>query len=221
MFFPKLKLWLFKLLFEERCVHCHRRDATDFGYLCEVCFYQLIPTKRYENLAVPYVDGFYTIFEHKGIGQIIVDLIKFKNVSSLARQVGKLAEPFLEDIYKEINPDYVTVVPPDPLKLWFIRGFNPPLEMVKETFLGKKVKPILIRRLNIRRPLSRAKDKLHRFRLVKNNFTVRKEYLDLVKGKTILVIDDVLTTGATASEVGKILKSLSVEKVYWFSFFRA
>ena len=37
---------------------------------------------------------------------------------------------------------------------------------------------------------------------------------ELVKGKRILLLDDILTTGATASEVGKTLKIMGAKEVY-------
>ncbi len=42
-----------------------------------------------------------------------------------------------------------------------------------------------------------------------------------IKGKTILLIDDVLTTGATANEVAKVLKSSGANKVVVLTFARA
>jgi len=45
-------------------------------------------------------------------------------------------------------------------------------------------------------------------------------FLHALHNKKILVIDDILTTGATAETIGFLLKSVGVEKVFWFAFFR-
>jgi competence protein ComFC len=43
----------------------------------------------------------------------------------------------------------------------------------------------------------------------------------LVKGKVVLVIDDVWTTGATLRECAKVLKQAGAKEVYGFTFTRA
>jgi predicted amidophosphoribosyltransferase len=47
---------------------------------------------------------------------------------------------------------------------------------------------------------------------IKDSFSVKTP--DLVKGKNILLIDDVLTTGATSSEASRVLKSAGANKVF-------
>jgi predicted amidophosphoribosyltransferase len=47
---------------------------------------------------------------------------------------------------------------------------------------------------------------------MKNAFSVKRK--KLLKGKTILLIDDVITTGATISECGRILLENGAVKVY-------
>lgn len=51
-----------------------------------------------------------------------------------------------------------------------------------------------------------------RFRNVRNAFTVGKP--EAISGKTILVVDDVMTSGATASEAARILLSQGAANVY-------
>jgi ComF family protein len=52
-----------------------------------------------------------------------------------------------------------------------------------------------------------------RLQNVKGSFSVNEKYKNLLEKKTVLLIDDVLTTGATANECAKILKKHGAEKV--------
>lgn len=44
------------------------------------------------------------------------------------------------------------------------------------------------------------------------------QYKNIIKGKSVLLIDDVFTTGATTNEVSKILKKAGAEKVFVLTF---
>ena len=44
-------------------------------------------------------------------------------------------------------------------------------------------------------------------------FDVREDFADAVEGKTILLIDDIKTTGATLNECAKMLKLYGAEEV--------
>ena len=48
---------------------------------------------------------------------------------------------------------------------------------------------------------------------LKNVFAVNEKYLETVKGKNILLVDDVMTTGATVENCAKILKKHGAKKV--------
>ena len=53
---------------------------------------------------------------------------------------------------------------------------------------------------------------------VLNAFTVKNS--DKIKGKNILLIDDVFTSGATLNECAKVLKKVGVKKIYILTFAR-
>ena len=53
---------------------------------------------------------------------------------------------------------------------------------------------------------------------VKDSFAVKREYAEKIKGKIILIIDDVITTGATTSEISKMLVEAGAESCYVLSF---
>jgi len=49
---------------------------------------------------------------------------------------------------------------------------------------------------------------------VRGVFEVKEEEKDLVKGKRIVLVDDVFTSGATMRECGRVLKKTGVKKVW-------
>ena len=56
---------------------------------------------------------------------------------------------------------------------------------------------------------------------VKGAYTINKDFKNIVKDKTILLIDDIYTTGSTSSEVSGVLKSSGAKKVYVLTFAHA
>lgn len=49
---------------------------------------------------------------------------------------------------------------------------------------------------------------------VLNSFTIKKKYLNLVKWKDFIIVDDIISTWSTANELTKILKKNWARKVY-------
>ena len=53
-----------------------------------------------------------------------------------------------------------------------------------------------------------------RVREIRGAFTIREDARDAIHGRTILILDDVLTTGATTNECAKVLKENGARRVY-------
>lgn len=109
-----------------------------------------------------------------------------------------------------------TKIIPVPLskKRYFERGFNQAVVLSK--ILAKTTGLMLDEQSLVRRihtPMHRAAmDGKARAMSVKNAFEVRRP--KIVKGETILLIDDVYTSGATVSNCAKVLKEKGAGKVY-------
>ena len=93
-----------------------------------------------------------------------------------------------------------------------IRGFNQSLELAK----------VLRRENNLPIICNLDKTRMHSQRNL--NFSARREAVtlyqvqdpDSVKGKKLVLVDDVFTSGATCSEIAKILKSANAKSVRVF-----
>ncbi len=55
--------------------------------------------------------------------------------------------------------------------------------------------------------------KKERLQNVKGAFSIKKKYINILQNKNIILIDDVMTTGATVSECAKVLKKSGASKV--------
>ena len=211
------KRWIERLLFAETCVICGEPLST-FSVVCDRCLLTLHPQVEENLLSIPYLDG-YKIFTHYGEREKkLLHLIKFEGFKHLAVELGKLIAPFLRSYIKEVQPDLVGFIPTNPWRYWFLRGFDPVEEILKGA--GIPYEGFIKRRWLWRKPLSKARNVEERKKLVRGVFTLKKSYIPRLAGTKVLLVDDVLTTGATASEIAYILKSVGVREVYLFAVFR-
>jgi predicted amidophosphoribosyltransferase len=95
------------------------------------------------------------------------------------------------------------------------RGVNPPAEMADHLAqrLGVPAAPRMLRsRRNI--PPQIGLSRPARFRNVAGEMAVRPAYS--LQAARVLLVDDILTTGATASEAARVLKKTGAEMVAVF-----
>lgn len=196
------------------CPRCEK-VSTKAGQLCETCrnfYYQknIFPPLDNLILAVRYPKK-----EH-GVAHFI-HFYKYRFVFGLAEPLGKLlVEAFLKNSLT--LPDFIIPVPLHPRRLRW-RGFNQAEKLA--TYLSQNLTPGL--------PLALKADSLKRTKYTppqmslehyndrKNNllgaFVVNPSDLPEIKNRTILLVDDVVTTGATLEECAKSLKEAGAKKV--------
>lgn len=107
--------------------------------------------------------------------------------------------------------DLVTWVPIHPRKLK-LRGYNQAELLAKALSfnLGLPCMDLLSKKKE-----TKPQSKLNREERLKNILGVFEPKPSImVFGKRILLVDDVITTGATASECARVLKKMGAEKVY-------
>ncbi|MGI8555920.1 MAG: ComF family protein [Pyrinomonadaceae bacterium] len=102
------------------------------------------------------------------------------------------------------------------------RGFNQAAVIAK--IIGGRNGELAIDENSLKRTIHTERhragmDKKSRFEIVQNVFEVKRPRL--IKGKNILLVDDVFTSGATVSNCAKILKKSGTNKVYVLTIARA
>lgn len=137
------------------------------------------------------------------------------------KQVGVLREmDLLLEKYFQENPDFGQNFTVSPIPLHFNkmkeRGFDQAFLIARQVARVLKL-PLeggLLRRVKATSPQA-TMTRAERARNIKGAFEINRP--ELVKGKNILLVDDVFTTGATVNEAAKILKKKGAGKVYVFT----
>lgn len=138
--------------------------------------------------------------------------LKYRGEKSIT---GYLGRRMVERLSREDFTPEIDAVVPVPMRWWrlFLRGYNQ-AEMLAEEIARRLAKPILFR------ALAKAKDTRPQVRLtgydrarnLRGSFRARQPRR--VDGKRILLVDDVLTTGATANECARALLSAGARDVF-------
>ena len=150
-------------------------------------------------------DGVYTYGSYEGSLRQLVHLYKFGGVRPLARTFGDLLARALP---RETSFDVIVPMPLHWLRRWQ-RGFNQSALLAEEISRRWHVPAADIARRRKRTApqagLTNSKRRLN----VQGAFGVRGR----LDGKHVLLVDDVLTTGATASACARALKRAGASRV--------
>ena len=129
----------------------------------------------------------------------------------IAHALGRLIARHLKAQLEGCGPDAIV---PQPMHFWrrVQRGTNPPaaLGAAIGAELGLPVYPDLLSRLRNTQPQVGLSNPA-RFRNVRNELQVNASYH--FEAPHVLLVDDILTTGATCSEAARVLKRAGAAKV--------
>ncbi|MBM4171815.1 MAG: ComF family protein [Ignavibacteria bacterium] len=207
------------------CISCQEILQIKQRYLCVNCLNSLptVTTERineeYEKkfLKEKFVDEFAAafIFEKDKALQKVLHSLKYNENFKVGIFIGETIAGLVKNIIHGWNPDFIVPVPLHRLKK-AERGFNQSYYIAKgiANIISIPIKTNVIKRNRF----TRTQTELHvdeRKENVKNAFKVLK--VNNVDNKKIILLDDVITTGATISECAKVLKENGALKVYGLS----
>jgi ComF family protein len=204
------------------CPSCKNKLSTKEKVVCDSCFSN-IKRADSERLAHEFerkffsekiICGFISLFvfeKDKELQQIIHEL-KYNGKFSIGTFLGKEAARQSKQQLNDWHIDFIVPVPLHHLKR-AERGYN------QSDFIGMGIKS------ELQIPLKTNAIRRIRFTETQTsmNLAERKENMQgafkitkskILKGKNILLIDDVITTGATITECGKVLKEIGANNIY-------
>lgn len=200
---------LYRLLFPPKCVLCKTLLADQETDLCRKCRTETVdfpPT----NIKLPYLAGWTALWYYEGNVRSSILRFKFHNARSYAEIYGRLLAMKLLREYPEF--DILTWVPISRSRRWR-RGYDQVLLIAQS--LGAQLDKAPVRTLKKLRnnpPQSSIGE------ASKRRANVLGVYCALdpsqLIGKRILLLDDIMTTGATAGECARILLSAGAKEVF-------
>lgn len=138
--------------------------------------------------------------------------MKFKGREWIAYEFGNALSKTVKKFYDGIQFDMILYVPMSPLNE-FKRGFNQSFEIAD--IISKAIDVPINKKILFKRPGIKTQsglNRLERIENVKKAFYVKNSHL--LTDKTVLLIDDVITTGSTLNACAKVLKKNGALAVY-------
>lgn len=201
------------------CPDCFKKVKFITNSKCEICSYPFeveiknaLPFCGKCLIKKPSFDKVVTLFKYNYVIKKIIGAIKYQNQGFLGKKFAKM---LVQKIKKEeINFDLIIAVPLHIERLKK-RKFNQSIFLAKSLAkeLNKDFFTDLLFRVKNSKPQAKLRKK-ERIKNVKRAFIVNKKYRDFVAGKNILLVDDVMTSGATVENCAKELKRRKANKVF-------
>lgn len=239
--FASLATALFDFLLPPVCPACGRRLIQEEYGLCADCLERVeVPSRplcsfcgrprpknqkdgRCDSCKFLPDDGFdaaRAAFLYAGPIIDVIHHMKYHRCEELSECLGRWMFRFWRENWPETaEVDAIVPVPLHPWRLWH-RGFNQSesLARVVARFGEIDVAARCLRRVRRTRSQTRMTPR-QRFRNVADAFQV--SYAPAVEGRRILLVDDVMTTGATLSAAAKALHAAGAETVWGLTVARA
>ena len=198
------------LLFPNKCILCGKileRSETDLCHACRVDS----PECPVRNQKRTFLDSWVAIWYYKGYIRSSILRFKFGRAKHYAHGYGRILAMKLAAEYPE-GFDVLTWIPISFIRK-FLRGYDQVELLAKAVGRELNMKPQrTLRKIRHNRPQAGIHGSAERRANVLGVYRMEKN-AD-VRDKRILLLDDVMTTGATAGEAARILLTAGAKEVH-------
>jgi competence protein ComFC len=222
-----------------RCVECGLLSSSGTAYLCRKCLNSIALKKSFECIGCEirvslgstcfrcrkdfHIDQLLAVSDYSDpTVRKAIKAFKYRFIDNMAEPLSILAKKYILWLGSEKKMNIIAdspIVIPVPLHgrrlNW--RGFNH-TEILAEKIsnhLQLNSDPGILKRNITAKPQAEISDKQERIRnLSSGAFSITTDAV--IKDKTVILVDDVCTTGATLNECARVLKGAGVAKIIAF-----
>jgi ComF family protein len=205
---------LLDFIYPKRCLLCDELYDTDYtGILCDDCRTQKIHYNRIveRKINLHYVDECHGLFLYEEPVSRAIVALKFNNRPDKGKGFGSLMAEYVKRNIPEYKQAVITDVPLGK-KRKRERRYNQSSILAKQ--MAKELGTDFLKNTVIRIRETKAQSTLgsrRRIENIKDCFYVVDPAK--VKGRIVIIADDVVTTGSTLNELAKELKKAGAKKV--------
>lgn len=201
---------IFHLLFPEKCILCGKvldKAETDLCHTCRVEAPECPVRKQKRS----FLDSWVAIWYYKGYIRSSILRYKFRRARHYAHGYGRLLAMKLQREHPE-GFDILTWVPISPIRK-LTRGYDQVQLLAKAVGAELGMEPVrTLRKIRHNRPQARIHGSAERRANVLGVYRIVDA--SLVRDKRVLLLDDIITTGATAGEAARVLLTAGAKEVH-------
>lgn len=204
----KLSSFLLDVFFPRFCTSCGKINT----FLCQNCY------EKIHFLSIPvaaevdpyYLDDLIAAAHYEDVVKSLIKSLKYQSIKDVGKTLARMI--YYSTSFPQSN--LVTAVPLHK-KRQRQRGFNQAEIIARElSVLDGTPYQTLLKRVKHQKHQASIKDKEKRLTHLRQSFAVISNKIDQLRNSTVLLIDDVTTTGSTLNECARILKESGVSKVF-------
>lgn len=221
----KIAKWILDILIPPRCLNCSRHIPSETTlcndcerkieinktFFCGECKARLPESRKICHLNFPYLLGAACEYDNASVQALITGL-KFNFAQRAALDLGKILANYAKATNFDISQ--FTILPiPLYKKRERERGFNQSRLIALEfsKCMNLPIDDSIIFRIKSTHPQSQAKNRGIRLENIANCFSI--PYPEKIEGRDFILIDDVITSGATMNEATRVLKLAGAKKI--------
>jgi ComF family protein len=204
------------------CINCSKLLEAEqlFNYeCCQQCGLTLQIGELKEKICrecfnnPPYFDETYCLDRYDGRLQSALHQLKYQRRLACAHGLTSAWNQLMTGIAKHEQADYLLPVPLSQEKLC-ARGFNQSWELARRINSDKRIhkNPYILKRHHS--PQQQAREnRVNRQLAIQDMFFINPRYQGQLGSSSVIVFDDVMTSGATLNEIARVLKDNGVSRV--------
>lgn len=209
---------LINLLFPSNCIICQTLTSIN-EIVCKNCINNINSFQNVNNLThnLKDINGIFILGEYERILKNLIIKYKYNKQTKLSKFFAKLIFQKFNETIKNFNIlDYNLIIPvplhENKLKE---RGFNQSELLAKElaSYFNINYDSNVVIQTKITQDQTKL-NYLERIENVKDAFKINEKKIYQIKSKNVIIVDDVITTGATINNIIKVLKENGTNLIF-------